>query len=100
MAFTDAVCACKREMQSVPFVGTILNALQTVWIDRHGTKGRNSAKQQIIDYVNKDNAPPLVIFPQGTISNVETITVFKVGAFLSKKKSASCCIRLEQEQEL
>ena len=35
--------------------------------------------------MNNDKLPPLIIFPQGMISNVQTMTCFKTGAFMAKK---------------
>ena len=76
---TNGIVAAKKEISKAPIFGRILDALQTLWIDRSGSKGRNYAKQQIIDHVNDLKAPPLIIFPQGTCSNVHTVTSFKTG---------------------
>eukprot|EP00484_Ammonia_sp_Unknown_P023625 CAMPEP_0197028950 /NCGR_PEP_ID=MMETSP1384-20130603/8516_1 /TAXON_ID=29189 /ORGANISM="Ammonia sp." /LENGTH=601 /DNA_ID=CAMNT_0042458033 /DNA_START=24 /DNA_END=1829 /DNA_ORIENTATION=+ len=83
--FTDAVIAATAELQYIPFFGNCMIALNTLFIDRHGKDGRNRAKQQIIDHVNNDNLPPLMIFPQGTTTSIATISTFKPGAFLSGK---------------
>ena len=76
---TNGIIAAKKEISKAPIFGRILNALQTLWIDRSGSKGRNYAKQQIINHVKDHRAPPLIIFPQGTCSNVHTVTSFKAG---------------------
>eukprot|EP01084_Bolivina_argentea_P088191 159242_1 len=83
---TNGVIAAKKEISKAPIFGRILNALQTLWIDRSGAKGRNYAKQQIIDHVTDYKQLPLIIFPQGTCSNVHTVTSFKTGAYLPKEK--------------
>lgn len=82
---TNGIIAAKKEISKAPIFGRILNALQTLWIDRSGSKGRNYAKQQIINHVNDHKAPPLIIFPQGTCSNVHTVTSFKAGINFYKK---------------
>mmetsp|Transcript_36483 Transcript_36483/g.59998 ORF Transcript_36483/g.59998 Transcript_36483/m.59998 type:complete len:620 (-) Transcript_36483:56-1915(-) len=83
---TNGVIAAKQELSKVPIVGSIMNALQTVWIDRSGKQGKEYAKQQIIAAINDFDAPPLIIFPQGTCSNIHTITSFRTGAYLPKQK--------------
>eukprot|EP01084_Bolivina_argentea_P068557 124797_1 len=82
---TNGSIAVKKEVSRMPIIGTILNVLGTLWIDRHHKKGRQYAKQQILDHINDKNKPPLIIFPQGTTSNIHTITSFKAGPFLSKQ---------------
>ena len=83
---TSGVIAAKKELSKNPMIGTIGTALGTFWIDRNAKKGRDFAKNQIINHVKDYKAPPLIIFPQGTTSNVHTVTSFKTGAFAAKEK--------------
>jgi len=83
---TNGIIAAKKEIGRTPLIGRIMMALGTLWIDREHPKGRDYAKQQIMDLINDFSAPPLIIFPQGTCSNVHTVTSFKTGAYLAKQK--------------
>eukprot|EP01083_Nonionella_stella_P282661 961845_1 len=83
---TNGIVAAKKELSFAPIFGRIMNACRTLWIDRRGKCGRANAKQQIIDHVNDFESPPLIIFPQGTCSNIQTVTSFKTGAYLAKQK--------------
>ena len=86
LTMTYGCIAAKKELSKIPIAGRIMNnGLSMLWIDRTGAKGRGNAKQQILDYVNDYSKPPLIIFPQGTCSNTQTMTCFKAGAFMAKK---------------
>ena len=52
LSMSYASVAAKKEISKIPILGRILkNGLSILWIDRHGPKGRENAKQQILDYV-------------------------------------------------
>ena len=95
---TNGIIAAKKEISAVPIIGRILGSMQTLWIDRSGSKGRNYAKQQIIDHVKDYTAPPLVIFPQGTTSNVQCVTSFKTGAYLANEKVMEVALNWSQNK--
>ena len=59
--YTNGVVAATAELKNIPFFGNCLVALNTLFINRHGKDGRNRAKQQIIDHINNENLPPLII---------------------------------------
>ena len=85
LSLINGCVAAKKELSYIPIIGRIMtNGLQTLWIERSGKLGRNNAKKQILDQVSDNSLPPLIIFPQGTVSNIETLTAFKAGAFIPK----------------
>ena len=52
-------------------------------MDRNSKEGRHKAVEQIRTYAKDAKMPPLVIFPQGICSRIDTLTSFKAGAFLT-----------------
>ena len=63
---TSGVTVAKNEISKNLIMGKIGTALGTFWIDRDAKKGKDFAKNQIINHVKDCKAPPLIIFPQGT----------------------------------
>jgi hypothetical protein len=103
-ALTGAIPVAKIEVRDTPIVGRILDAMGTIWVQRSTGAGRKGALHQIRDYqssqrtigrtpkrgencadrfwlTEKTPRPPLMIFPEGTTSNMLTLTQFKTGAF-------------------
>eukprot|EP01084_Bolivina_argentea_P239102 401839_1 len=78
-----ATAASKIELKAIPLGGRIADAFQTIWINRLVRHGRREAIQQILRHVADPKLPPLVIFPQGTCSEIGILTTFKKGGFLS-----------------
>jgi len=78
---TGAVAVAKKEVRNLPVLGRIGGALGGVFLDRENANERQQVREQIKEYQRNTTLPPLVIFPQGTVSNSKTLTVFKTGAF-------------------
>ena len=52
LTVSNGCIAAKKELSKIPIVGRIMNnGLSILWIDRNGPKGRENAKQQILDQV-------------------------------------------------
>lgn len=75
--------AMKAEVATIPLVGKIIQFTQPILIDRSTSQGRAHAKQEINDRILDPSQPPLLIFPEGTTSNQDYLTKFKVGSFAS-----------------
>ena len=79
--------APKIELKKVPIVGKMARGLQSIYIDRFGSKtNRDFIVNQIIAHQRKisvEKLPfnPLCIFPEGTTTNGTGIRLFRRGAF-------------------
>lgn len=76
LLFKDPTIILKKELLKLPIFGWFLKRLQVIAIDR-GNK--DQAMSQLTDGARRmrDNARPIVIFPQGTRVDVETTTAKK-----------------------
>ena len=54
-----------------------------IWIDNKTATGSLNAKDIISQKIENENIPPVLIFPQGTTTNTQALTMFKTGAFLT-----------------
>jgi len=79
---TGAVFVAKKELSNIPVVGALMQALGVVWVDRSSKAARKEVINVIKRHAANHDNPPLIIFPQGTCSNTQTITQFKPGAFI------------------
>ncbi|KAF1317949.1 Lysophosphatidylcholine acyltransferase, partial [Globisporangium splendens] len=75
--------AMKAEVAEIPLVGKAVQSTQPILIDRTTSEGRKHALQEIADHIAAPEFPPLLIFPEGTTSNQDYLTKFKVGSFTS-----------------
>lgn len=77
-----ATAVSRKENGDIPVIGSILKALQTVFVDRAGSKeGRSAVKEQIRARARNNDMPPVLIFPEATCTNGRAVISFKVGAF-------------------
>ncbi|KAF6001154.1 Lysophosphatidylcholine acyltransferase [Cyanidiococcus yangmingshanensis] len=83
-AFAPAFVA-KKEVRSLPFVGTIAAAMQSIFVDRERTQTGGTAEliRRRVTSAEAAAYPPLVLFPEGTTSNGDALLRFHSGAFLS-----------------
>lgn len=81
--YLNASIAMKAELGSIPVLGKIIQSMQPILIDRNTSNGRKQAIQDIANHLADPVYPPLLIFPEGTTSNQEFLTKFKVGSFSS-----------------
>jgi len=66
------------------FVGASAKAMQTIFVKRLDEAGRSRAASEITERIRLNragDAPPIVIFPEGTTSSGHTLLSFKKGAF-------------------
>lgn len=98
--FFDTACsgATKIENFNIPVFGSIAKATQSVSIDRSTHHGRQYALQQIENRSERNDLPPLLVFPQGTTTNSLCLTGFKKGAFIGGVPVQPVCIRYKCNQ--
>jgi lysophosphatidylcholine acyltransferase / lyso-PAF acetyltransferase len=82
-SYYNSSIAMKAELGRIPLVGRIIQSLQPILIDRNTPQGRKQAITDIADHLANAAFPPLLIFPEGTTSNQDYLTKFKVGSFAS-----------------
>ena len=77
----------KIEIASYPFIGTITDGIGSFYINRGGNS--DERKQCMKDISDRQKAieenselPPLLIYPEGSTTNMTSMTKFKIGAFL------------------
>lgn len=76
----------KKEIQKVFVFNTIADSIKALYVDRSSPEARHRIKEQILERVNEYiNNPtgtnPLIIYPEGTVTNGRSIISFKNGAF-------------------
>ncbi|MBL7977209.1 MAG: 1-acyl-sn-glycerol-3-phosphate acyltransferase [Bacteroidetes Order II. Incertae sedis bacterium] len=70
-------------VKTIPFIGWIAFAIDTVFVNRSDRKSLAAAKKKVAEKLHETPRPPLVIFPEGAINNQEedNLLPFKLGAF-------------------
>ncbi|XP_051138988.1 lysophospholipid acyltransferase LPEAT2 [Andrographis paniculata] len=67
---------------SMPFVGTIIRAMQVIYVDRFSRSSRRHAVNEIKRKASSSQFPRVLLFPEGTTSNGRVIISFQLGAFI------------------
>ncbi|KAK4483434.1 hypothetical protein RD792_010621 [Penstemon davidsonii] len=67
---------------SMPFVGTIIRAMQVIYVDRFSRSSRKHAVNEIKRKASYNQFPRVLLFPEGTTSNGRLILSFQLGAFI------------------
>ena len=71
----------------VPIIGTLLNYLQSIFVDRSSTNSKSNITDEIIqrekDFIEGKPVMPFMIFPEGTTNSGRHLLPFKRGAFNS-----------------
>ncbi|GAB9471833.1 Lysophosphatidylcholine acyltransferase [Globisporangium polare] len=75
--------AMKADVADIPLIGKVVQTTQPILIDRTTPEGRKHALHEIAEHIAAPDFPPLLIFPEGTTSNQDYLTKFKVGSFTS-----------------
>ncbi|RLN56762.1 hypothetical protein BBP00_00007834 [Phytophthora kernoviae] len=75
--------AMKTDVANLPLVSRIVQMIEPILIDRGTAQGRKRAMNDIASHIGDPTKPPLLVFPEGTTSNQECLTKFKVGSFVS-----------------
>ncbi|ESQ39199.1 hypothetical protein EUTSA_v10001388mg [Eutrema salsugineum] len=67
---------------SLPFVGTIIRAMQVIYVNRFSQTSRKDAVHEIKRKASCDRFPRLLLFPEGTTTNGKVLISFQLGAFI------------------
>ncbi|KAJ0642086.1 putative plasmalogen synthase [Helianthus annuus] len=67
---------------SMPFVGTIIRAMQVIYVNRFSHQSRKHAVNEIKRKASSDRFPRLLLFPEGTTTNGRLLINFQHGAFI------------------
>ncbi|KAH9533634.1 hypothetical protein CY35_18G062200 [Sphagnum magellanicum] len=68
--------------ESIPLVGTVIQAMQVIPVDRLSPDSRKNAAIEIIRKASCHDFPPVLLFPEGTTTNGRALISFKLGAFV------------------
>ncbi|CAA3004866.1 lysophospholipid acyltransferase LPEAT2-like, partial [Olea europaea subsp. europaea] len=66
----------------MPFVGTIIRAMQVIYVDRFSRSSRKHAVNEIKRKASCNQFPRLLLFPEGTTTNGRLLISFQLGAFI------------------
>ncbi|KAI0493950.1 hypothetical protein KFK09_024080 [Dendrobium nobile] len=67
---------------TLPFVGTIIRAMQVIYVDRFSPSSRKNAVNEIKRKASCNNFPRVLLFPEGTTTNGRFLISFQNGAFI------------------
>ncbi|KAL3649504.1 Lysophospholipid acyltransferase lpeat2 [Castilleja foliolosa] len=67
---------------SMPFVGTVIRAMQVIYVDRFSRSSRKHAVTEIKRKASSSQFPRVLLFPEGTTSNGRVLISFQLGAFI------------------
>ncbi|KAL7158593.1 hypothetical protein ABFS83_02G154600 [Erythranthe nasuta] len=67
---------------SMPFVGTIIRAMQVIYVDRFSRSSRKHAVNEIKRKASCNRFPRVLLFPEGTTTNGRSLISFQLGAFI------------------
>ncbi|XP_022147341.1 lysophospholipid acyltransferase LPEAT2 [Momordica charantia] len=67
---------------SIPFVGTIIRAMQVIYVDRFSPTSKKHAISEIKRKASCNRFPRVLLFPEGTTTNGRSLISFQLGAFL------------------
>ncbi|KAL4368184.1 hypothetical protein GQ457_05G000370 [Hibiscus cannabinus] len=67
---------------SMPFVGTIIRAMQVIYVNRFSSASRKNAINEIKRRAACDKFPRVLLFPEGTTTNGKVLMSFQLGAFI------------------
>ncbi|KAL5225622.1 hypothetical protein ABZP36_012261 [Zizania latifolia] len=67
---------------SIPFVGTIIRAMQVIYVDRFSPASRRAAVNEIKRKAACNSFPRVLLFPEGTTTNGRFLISFQHGAFI------------------
>ncbi|CAL9149856.1 lysophospholipid acyltransferase LPEAT2-like [Musa acuminata AAA Group] len=67
---------------ALPFVGTIVRAMQVIYVDRFSQQSRKLAIHEIKRKASSNDFPRIMLFPEGTTTNGRFLISFRLGAFI------------------
>ncbi|XP_074279931.1 lysophospholipid acyltransferase LPEAT2-like [Silene latifolia] len=68
---------------SIPFVGTIIRAMQVIYVNRFSPASRKNAITEIKRMASCNRFPRVLLFPEGTTTNGKFLLSFQMGAFVA-----------------
>ncbi len=72
----------KEDVRAMPLVGWFAEVMHSVFVDRHADDATKAQYKAHIRGMARDpDAPPVLVFPEGTCGNGESLLMFKRGAF-------------------
>lgn len=71
----------RRENLQFAFMGNIVKSSESILVDRDAAASRVQTQQAIFERAKDPKAPLLMIFPEGTTCNQQTLFQFKKGVF-------------------
>ena len=80
----------KKDFKSVPFISDIIDIIDPIYVDRTKECGLTKAVSAQAHNLKKD---PIMIFPEGAISNGNYMLKFHRSAFLDNQKVQPVCVR-------
>ncbi|XP_006828904.2 lysophospholipid acyltransferase LPEAT2 isoform X1 [Amborella trichopoda] len=66
----------------MPFVGTIIRAMQVIFVNRFSAPSRKHAVNEIKRKASCNSFPRVLLFPEGTTTNGRMLISFQLGAFI------------------
>jgi len=81
ISLTRSCPVAKYELSTLPVLGTIGKVLLTVFINRESDEAKAKTKELLKQRSSEPGWPQLMIFPEGTVTNGQTLVMFKTGAF-------------------
>ncbi|XP_066376129.1 lysophospholipid acyltransferase LPEAT2-like isoform X2 [Miscanthus floridulus] len=73
---------CSESHDALPFVGTIIRAMQVIYVDRFSPASRKAAVNEIKRKAACNSFPRVLLFPEGTTTNGRFLISFQHGAFI------------------
>ncbi|GLT39485.1 hypothetical protein SLA2020_136730 [Shorea laevis] len=77
-----ATIVASESHDSIPFVGTIIRAMQVIYVNRFSSSSRRHAVKEIQKRASCDRFPRVLLFPEGTTTNGKFFISFQLGAFI------------------
>ncbi|KAK8587945.1 hypothetical protein V6N13_086903 [Hibiscus sabdariffa] len=68
---------------SIPIVGTIIRAMQVIYVNRFSSTSRKNAVNEIKRRASCHTFPRVLLFPEGTTTNGKFLISFQLGAFIA-----------------
>ncbi|CAO2834997.1 unnamed protein product [Amaranthus hypochondriacus] len=78
---------------SMPLVGTIIRAMQVIYVNRFSTSSRKNAVNEIKRKASCNRFPRVLLFPEGTTTNGRFLLSFQMGAFIPGKPIQPVVVR-------
>lgn len=78
---------------SMPLVGTIIRAMQVIYVNRFSSSSRKNAVNEIKRKASCKRFPRVLLFPEGTTTNGKFLLSFQMGAFIPNKPIQPVIVR-------